>query len=160
ATRDPGVAVAPHDAPAAERDLHERVVELLVRDDPAVARGEEGVVRLPESAPTPYDALVGRDEEDAVVVAVRDEEVAGEDPGAHAGEVGSRDATSPVRRPCVVWRRGRRRSWRGTPLRAAAGEEERARGEDDQAEHGQTAHAYQCCCRCADSVEALRRRAP
>jgi len=68
------MAVAPDDAPV-QRDLGERVVELLVRDDRAPAGGEEGVVRLAEAAEAPDDLLLRRDDQDPVVVSVRDQQV-------------------------------------------------------------------------------------
>ena len=83
--RDPGPTVRPHDAPGAQVDLGQGVVELLVRDQPAVAGREECVVRIverlagPDVTPlreAPDDATARRDEKQAVVVAVGDQHVA------------------------------------------------------------------------------------
>ena len=75
-SRDGVVAVTPNSPLRPERHLGERVVEFLVRDDRPVAGREEGVVRPAEVRRLPDDLLGRTDEQCAVVVAVRDEEVA------------------------------------------------------------------------------------
>ena len=152
---DSGVPVAPDDTLRPERKLRERVVELLVRDDAAVAGGEEGVVRLPEPRSLPDDAAVRREEDQAVVVPVGDEEIAGEDPRAHRRETERGDEPRLRLRDVLSWRRGDRGvsgRCRLARVCTAAGDDRCA---DDQG--GEAPHAVKACRPCPSR---LRRTSP
>ena len=102
------MSVAPEHAATRKRDDLDRVLVLLVRDDPIEARAEECVVveakRHCGGAPglrvRPVDPLRAVDEEHSVVAAIRDQQVTGQRPGR--GKPGRRDAVPRRRR-----RRGR-----------------------------------------------------
>src|SRR5438128_360862 len=78
------VTVAPEKPPARERDHFDRVLLLLVRDDPPVPRAEEAVVvevkregqATARLRVAPEDSLPAVDEQDPVVAAVGDQQVA------------------------------------------------------------------------------------
>ncbi len=89
--RDAAVAVGPDPALGLQRELDERVVELLVRDHRAVAGREEGVVRAAQGGVLPDDLLRRRDDQRAVVVPVGDQDVARHDPRVDAREAERRD---------------------------------------------------------------------
>jgi len=82
----PLVSVLPkHARPAREGDLRDAVRELLVGDDRAPVGSQEGIVgsgellarRMARPGEPPYDALAGADDDDPVVVAVGDHQIAG-----------------------------------------------------------------------------------
>ena len=107
-----------------QRDLPQGVVELLVRDDRAPARGEERVVGAAQAVVAPRDLAGGGDDQRAVVVAVGDQHVPGKRARMHRGQaecdvrrIGARLRDDRLSRRAEGRGRGRRRG-RG----AAAGE--------------------------------------
>ncbi len=143
---DARAAVAPGQAMRPDVDLRERVVELLVRDDAAVAGHEEGVVGVAErlagaevarARELPDDPLRRGDDQELVRVPVGDQQVPRNRPGGTGGRL-ERAGGRARRRRGGRWRpSGARRAW--SPRRASEPRPRRRRPRGSAARAGRAA---------------------